>query len=231
MGKWTRHQIDLFCMWKPNFGRISKSKSRTDNEPVSPTVTPKPWSTYLFRLTGVPYKVANLRTEQVQKENSKVGRWGGKWGGEMRTMSGHKRNCIAGWLGTPRDGFNFTSSKRFNNSPSPQIFNNSTFTFSIENIPNPPFLLDIKGFLRSAKLQFHRFGNSASTANIITIWCQGFRWTNVFKTVVITWHFLRGLPNWPITALPPGLHVLLNPYEETCSVLVCWTSLHINHMS
>ena len=104
--------------------------------------------------------------------------WKVGWGvsGEMRTMSGHKRNCIAGWLGTPRDGFNFTSSKSFYNLPSPQIFNNSTFTFSIENLPNPPFLLDIKGFLRSAKLQFYRFGNSASsTANIITIWCHGFR--------------------------------------------------------
>ena len=74
--------------------------------------------------------------------------WKVGWGvsGEMRTLSGHKRNCIAGWLGTPRDGFNFTSSKRFNNSPSPQIFNNSTFTFSIENLPTLLSCLRSKDF-------------------------------------------------------------------------------------
>ena len=34
------------------------------------------------------------------------------------------------------------------------------------------------------------------------------------------WHFLKGLPNWPMVALPLGPNVLLNPREETCSVLV-----------
>ena len=29
------------------------------------------------------------------------------------------------------------------------------------------------------------------------------------------WHFLKGLPNWPMVALPLGPNVLLNPREET----------------
>ena len=43
---------------------------------------------------------------------------------------------------------------------------------------------------------------------------------------IIVWHFLEGLPNWPMVALPLGPNVLLNPREEACSVLVYWTSLH-----
>ena len=44
-------------------------------------------------------------------------------------------------------------------------------------------------------------------------------------------HF-QGLPSWPKLTLPPGPHVLLNPRDETCSVLVYWrTSLHMNKIS
>ena len=44
----------------------------------------------------------------------------------------------------------------------------------------------------------------------------------VLWTLFPVWHFLEGLPNWPMMALPLGPHVLLNPREETCSVLVYW---------
>ena len=44
-------------------------------------------------------------------------------------------------------------------------------------------------------------------------------------------HF-QGLPSWPKLTLPPGPHVLLNPRDETCSVLVYWrTSLHMNKIN
>ena len=38
----------------------------------------------------------------------------------------------------------------------------------------------------------------------------------------------EGLPNRPMVTLPPGPNILLNPREETCSVLVYSTSLHMN---